>query len=113
MAADQGRIDVGSHKVEAQYPHAKRMVMACKNGTREIVKLSFTGAAMVTLSIFLRLVKTSLGNAIRAAGNAADSVGPSHPPNLCKAFLIVHQKQKRKSHPWQPIVVQVTNTPKP
>ena len=37
--------------------------MACKNGPREIVKLSFTVAAMITLSIFLRLIKTSLGNA--------------------------------------------------
>jgi hypothetical protein len=78
-------------KVEAQYPNSKWLMMAGKNGSREIVKLSFTVAAMVTLPIFLRLVKTSLGNAARTAGNATDAIGPSHPPNLFKALPIIHQ----------------------
>ena len=46
-----------------------------QNGSREIVKVSITVAAMITLSAFLRFIKTSLGNAIRVTGNAANSVG--------------------------------------
>ena len=99
------------HEVEAKYPYARSLVVTCKNGSREIIELSFAVAAMITLSIFLRFIKTSLGNTDRTAFMASDAIGPTHLTNLFKAFSIIHQK--RESHPWQPIVVNVMDTPKP
>lgn len=95
------------------YPNAKRLVVPCKNGSREIIEFSFTVAALITLSIPLRFIKTAFGNAAGTAFMASDAIGPTHLTNLFKAFSIIHQKQKRESHPWQPIVVNVMDTPKP
>lgn len=101
------------HEVEAKYPNAKRLVVPCKNGSREIIEFSFTVAALITLSIPLRFIKTAFGNVAGTAFMASDAIGPTHLTNLFKAFSIIHQKQKRESHPWQPIVANVMDTPKP
>jgi hypothetical protein len=50
---------VEPHEVEAQYPYAKRLVVACKNGSSEIIKVSSAIPAMITLPISLSLIKTA------------------------------------------------------
>ena len=87
--------------------------MPCKNGSRKIIELLFAIATLVTLSIYLRFIKTAFSHATGTAFVAPDAIGPTHPANLFKAFSIIHQNQKRESHPWQPIVVNVMDTPKP
>ena len=104
---------IETHKVEAQYPYVKWLVVTSKNGSSKIIELPLAVAALVPLPLLLRFVKAAFDNMTGTANNAADTVGPASSTNLCKTLPIVHQKQKCQSHPWQPIVVQVTNIPKP
>jgi len=61
--------------VEAKYPNAKRLVVPCKNGSREIIEFSFTVAALITLSIPLRFIKTAFGNVAGTSFMASDAIG--------------------------------------
>ena len=48
------------HKVQAQNPHSKWLMVARKNGAGEIIELTL--AVTASISLFLRFIKSTLSN---------------------------------------------------
>ena len=80
------------HKVQAQNPNSKGLMVARKNGAGEIIELTLAVTASVSLSLFLSFIKTTPGNIAGVTRSTPNPFGPAHPTHFLKAFPIVHQK---------------------
>ena len=53
---------IQSHEVETQYPDFQRLMMARKDGVRQIIKAGVTVATFIALTSGFRVIKTALND---------------------------------------------------
>jgi hypothetical protein len=83
--------EVQTHEVEAQHPHAQRLVMAGQHRACEIVEAPGTLLAAVALPAGLRLVITVADHRRARAEGASDTLGPAMLAHQGEALGVVHQ----------------------
>ncbi len=69
--------EVEPHKIQAEYPHAKGLMMAGKNRVRHIVKASLAGLAQVALPLGLGVVEPLFSNRKTLTPWTIDTVWPA------------------------------------
>ena len=69
--------EVEPHEIQAEYPHAKGLMMAGKDRVRQIVKASLAGLAQVALTLGLGVIAPLLGNIKTITMGTRDPVWPA------------------------------------
>jgi hypothetical protein len=72
-----GNLVVGqiqAHEIQTQYPHLERLMMAGKNGVRQIIKALVTVVTRVALTSSFRVIKATLDDLCGRTRGACDAL---------------------------------------
>jgi hypothetical protein len=83
--------EVQAHEVEAQHPHAQRLVVAGQHRAGEVVEAPAAGLAPVALAAGLRVVAAIADHGLVVATGAAHALRPAPPAHEGEALGVVQQ----------------------
>ena len=91
LACDLPVGEVQAHEVEAQHPHAQRLVAAGQHRAGEVVEAGCARSAPIPLPMRLRVVVPVPDHRVAAAPGTAHAIGPAMLAHQGEAFGVVHQ----------------------
>ena len=75
-----GNLVVGqiqAHEIQTQYPQLERLMMAGKNGVRQIIKTCVTVGTLIALTGGFRVIKAALDDLFGLTRGARDAIWPA------------------------------------
>lgn len=83
--------EIEPEQVPADDPFAQRLVMRREDGQRQIIKVTVTGVAMITLALALALMQPASLDVFSFTPDASDPFRPAHLSYTLVAFRVVYQ----------------------
>src|SRR5262249_14940217 len=79
------------HKIQTQYPHFQRLMMARKDGVGQIIKTFVTVVTCIALTSWFRVIKATLHNLLRLTRGTPNAIGPAHLTNRLITLHLVDE----------------------
>src|SRR3712207_1924169 len=92
-----------SHKIQTQYPDFARLMMARKNGVRQIIKASVTAMTLITLTSRFAIITTTLDDFFGLTRGADNTVGPAQVADGLITLHLIDQFLDIDLHHWTPV----------
>jgi hypothetical protein len=102
-----GNLVVGqiqAHEIQAQYSHLERLMMAGKNGVRQIIKTCVTVGTLIALTGGFRVIKTALDDLFGLTRGARDAIWPAQLADGLIALHIIDESLDIDLQRWTPVM---------